>query len=75
MANCGFLSLLHFGRMAAMSNTSQPTFDDWFNENYEEISKMLENDTRELLYTCWLAGYETGMTRAIDLLRPSGEYH
>jgi hypothetical protein len=36
-------------------------FDEWFEENKEELESLLRNDTTELLYRAWFAGYESGL--------------
>jgi hypothetical protein len=37
-------------------------FDEWFEENQEELESLLRSDTTELLFRAWLAGYENGMS-------------
>jgi len=37
------------------------TFDEWFEENKDELSLLLRNDELEALYRTWLAGYEAGL--------------
>ena len=38
------------------------TFDEWFEDNREELESLLRHvDQEELLYTAWLAGYEAGL--------------
>ena len=37
------------------------TFEEWFEENREELEALLRSDQLELAYKCWLAGYEAGL--------------
>ena len=37
------------------------TFDEWFEENKEELEDLLRGDVPEMLYKAWLAGYEEGL--------------
>jgi len=36
-------------------------FDEWFDENQDDLEYLLRSDPRELAYNCWLAGYEAGL--------------
>jgi len=48
-------------------------FDEWFEENRKELESLLRADQEELVYKCWLAGYEAGLAEmsiyAADLFR------
>ena len=48
-------------------------FDEWFEKNKAHLEQMLRSDTKELVYECWLAGYEAGMNEmgsfAADLFK------
>lgn len=35
-------------------------FDQWFEDNREELERMLRSDSYELLYQAWAAGYAAG---------------
>lgn len=37
------------------------TFEEWFEENRDELAELLRNDAEEALYRAWLAGMEYGM--------------
>jgi hypothetical protein len=37
------------------------TFDEWFEENRDQLTELLRNDQYELIYVAWFAGYEAGM--------------
>ena len=37
------------------------TFEEWFEENRDELSDLLRDDQLEALYQAWLAGYEAGL--------------
>ena len=37
------------------------TFDEWFEQNRDELTLLLQGDELEALYRVWLAGYEAGM--------------
>ena len=37
------------------------TYDEWFEDNQEELESLLRGDQAELVYKCWLAGYEAGL--------------
>jgi hypothetical protein len=37
------------------------TFDEWFEESREELEYLLRSNQEELVYKCWLAGYEAGL--------------
>jgi hypothetical protein len=37
------------------------TFEEWFEENREDLEALLRSDQLELAYKCWLAGYEAGL--------------
>ena len=38
------------------------TFDEWFEENRNELEEMIRsNNTEGLVYECWLAGYKAGL--------------
>ncbi len=37
------------------------TFEEWFEENKDELAQLLRGDQEEALYKAWLAGYEAGM--------------
>ena len=37
------------------------TFEEWFEENQDQLTELLRNDQHELIYVAWLAGYEAGM--------------
>jgi hypothetical protein len=37
------------------------TFEEWFEENREDLENLLRSDQLELAYKCWLAGYEAGL--------------
>lgn len=39
---------------------SASKFDRWFEDNREELEKMLRNDDYEMLYKAWSAGYAAG---------------
>jgi len=36
------------------------TYDQWFKENKDKLEKLLQNDQEQLIWECWLAGYEAG---------------
>jgi len=36
-------------------------FEQWFEENYDDLVHLLKTDQEELLFKAWLAGYEAGM--------------
>jgi hypothetical protein len=37
------------------------TFEEWFEDNRDELEALLRSDQLELAYKCWLAGYEAGL--------------
>ena len=37
------------------------TFDEWFEDNREELESLLRGDQEDLLYTAWIAGYAAGL--------------
>jgi len=37
------------------------TFDEWFEENRDELAALLRGDAEEALFRAWLAGYEAGL--------------
>jgi hypothetical protein len=37
------------------------TFEEWFEENRDDLSDLLRDDQLEALYRAWLAGMEYGM--------------
>jgi hypothetical protein len=37
------------------------TFEEWFEENKDELAQLLRGDQEEALYKAWLAGYEAGL--------------
>lgn len=39
------------------------TFDEWFEENREELEALLRSDQEELLFRAWMAGYDQGAKR------------
>lgn len=54
---------------AKKENTKMLTFDEWFEQQREELKTLLRNDQQEALYLAWFAGYEAGLTAMGDLLR------
>ena len=38
------------------------SFDEWFEENRDELATLLRNDNVEALYKAWSAGREAGLT-------------
>jgi hypothetical protein len=36
-------------------------FEEWFEENKDELAQLLRGDQEEALYRAWLAGMEYGM--------------
>jgi len=36
-------------------------FNNWFEENRDRLEQLLRNDQQELVYECWLAGYQAGL--------------
>ena len=39
------------------------TFEEWFEENRDELEALLRSDQLELACKCWLAGYEAGLDK------------
>jgi len=37
------------------------TFDEWFEENRDELAALLRGDAEEALFRAWLSGYEAGL--------------
>lgn len=36
-------------------------FDEWFEQNRDELAPLLRSDAEEALYRAWFAGYKAGM--------------
>jgi lipopolysaccharide biosynthesis protein len=45
------------------------TFEEWFEENQDQLTELLRNDQHELIYVAWLAGYEAGLTGMSDFYK------
>ena len=47
-------------------------FDTWFEENKDELAKLLRGDQEQALFEAFLAGVEYGGGRVADSVRESG---
>jgi hypothetical protein len=45
------------------------TFDEWFEQNKEELAPLLRGDEEEALYRAWFAGYEAGLAEMSKFAR------
>jgi len=45
------------------------TFDEWFEQNRDELAPLLRSDDVEALYRAWFAGYEAGMDKMSKFAR------
>lgn len=45
-------------------------FSDWFEKNEDLIHEMHRNDSYELLYQAWFAGYSNGLSAMAELTKP-----
>jgi hypothetical protein len=45
------------------------TFIEWFENNKEELSKLLHGDKEDALYLAWYAGYKAGLDSMGDFTK------
>lgn len=45
------------------------TYDEWFEENKDELATLLGNDAEEAIYKAWFAGYEAGLKTMGDFAK------
>lgn len=45
-------------------------FHAWFEKNEEQIYKMERSDLSELLWEAWFGGYQAGLDKMADMVRP-----
>jgi hypothetical protein len=41
------------------------TYQEWLDQNRDELAELLHKDQEEALYRVWFAGYEAGMDNMI----------
>jgi hypothetical protein len=37
------------------------TFDEWLEQNKDQLKELLRGDAEQFAYECWLAGYKAGL--------------
>lgn len=48
---------------------SKMKFEEWLEQNREELLKLLRNDTEQALYLAWIAGMEYGLDEMADFTK------